>query len=238
MGGVKGGSCRERERVHWYLSTSKEYRGQPSKNTNNSSVIRRVAGMVFMHFYRRKKLHYVGRDLRGRLKQHLRDKHGESWDRFSMYFTVGDDHIRELESLVLRIVRPTGNRQVDKFSRAQNLRRDFARRVRQDAAEHLGMLLGTTVTLTPHLRVAKTRASAVLAPFIHRPLRLRGTYKGKVLKARVLRNGVISFCGKRYQSPSTAALAALPTRRAINGWSFWKFERAPGDWVRLKELRK
>ena len=40
--------------------------------------------------YRKKKLYYVGlaRDLRGRLKTHLRDKHGESWDRFSMYITV------------------------------------------------------------------------------------------------------------------------------------------------------
>jgi hypothetical protein len=82
--------------------------------------------------YRRKKLHYVGlaRDLRGRLRQHLKDKHGKSWDRFSMYLTVGDDHIRELESLVLRIVRPSGNRQIGRFARAQNLRRDFARRVR------------------------------------------------------------------------------------------------------------
>jgi hypothetical protein len=84
-----------------------------------------------------------------------------------MYLTVGDDHIRELESLVLRIVRPTGNRQVGKFSRAQNLRRDFVRRVRLDAVEHLGMLLGTTATRTPHLRVAKAGASAVLAQFIH-----------------------------------------------------------------------
>lgn len=80
--------------------------------------------------------------------------------------------------------------------------------------------------------------SAVLAAYVSRPLRLRAKYKGKVMKARVLRNGVISFAGKRYQSPSMAACAALPHRRAINGWHFWTYERAPGDWVRLKELRK
>jgi hypothetical protein len=190
--------------------------------------------------YRKKKLYYVGlaRDLRGRLKHHLRDRHGESWDRFSIYLTVGDDHIRELESLVLRIVRPTGNRQVGRFARAQNLRRDFARRVRQDAAEHLGMLLGTPASLAPKLRVGSQTTKAVLASYITRPFRLRGTYKGKVHKARVLRTGVISFGGRRFRSPSMAALAALPTRRAINGWWFWKYERGPGDWVRLRELRK
>ena len=63
-------------------------------------------------------------------------------------------------------------------------------------------------------------------------------YKSKVLKARVLRNGVTSFAGKKFQSPSMAACAALPHRSAINGWYFWTYERAPGDWVRLRELRK
>lgn len=190
--------------------------------------------------YRRKKLYYVGlaRDLRGRLKTHLRDKHGESWDRFSMYLTVGDDHIRELESLVLRIVRPTGNRQGGKFAKAQNLRRDFTRRVKQDAAAHLGELLGiekSIVTAKPRTKGAR---SAVLAEYVTRPLRLRARYKGKLLKARVLRNGSISFSGKRYLSPSMAACAALPHRRAINGWYFWTYERAPGDWVRLREMRR
>jgi hypothetical protein len=190
--------------------------------------------------YQRKKLYYVGlaRDLRGRLKTHLRDKHGESWDRFSIYLTVGDDHIKELESLVLRIVRPTGNRQGGKFAKAQNLRREFTRRVKQDAAAHLSELLGVESGRKPVVVRGRSPSKAVLAAYVSRPLRLRARYKGKTLKARALSNGVISFAGKRYQSPSMAACAALPHRRAINGWHFWTYERAPGDWVRLKELRK
>ena len=190
--------------------------------------------------YRKKKLYYVGlaRDLRGRLRTHLRDKHGESWDRFSIYLTVGDDHIKELESLVLRIVRPSGNRQGGKFAKAQNLRREFARRVRQDAATHLSELLGTEAKVIARTTARPQEKSAVLAEFVTKPMRLRGHYKGKLLKAQVRRNGTIFFAGKRFQSPSTAACAALPHRRAINGWYFWTYERAPGDWVRLKELRK
>lgn len=190
--------------------------------------------------YQRKKLYYVGlaRDLRGRLKTHLRDKHGESWDRFSMYLTVGDDHIKELESLVLRIVRPSGNRQGGKFAKAQNLRREFTRRVKQDAAAHLSDLLGVESRRQPVVVRSRPASKVVLASYVSRPMRLRARYKGKVLKARVLSNGVISFAGKRFQSPSMAACAALPHRRAINGWHFWTYERAPGDWVRLRELRK
>ena len=32
--------------------------------------------------------------------------------------------------------------------------------------------------------------------------------------------------------------AASITKYPVNGWWFWKYERAPGDWVRLLELRK
>jgi hypothetical protein len=45
--------------------------------------------------YKRNKLYYVGlaKDLRWRLKAHLNDRHGESWDRFSVYLTIGDQHL-------------------------------------------------------------------------------------------------------------------------------------------------
>lgn len=190
--------------------------------------------------YRNKKLYYVGlaRDLRGRLKTHLRDKHGQSWDRFSMYLTVGDDHIKELESLVLRIVRPAGNRQGGKFAKAQNLRREFARRVKQDAVLHLSELLGVDTIRLARAKPNTPPSKAVLANYIAGPLLLRARIKGKPVKARVLRNGTISLSGKRFQSPSAAARAALPHRHAVNGWSFWTYERAPGDWVKLRELRK
>jgi hypothetical protein len=54
--------------------------------------------------YRRNKLYYVGlaTNLRTRLAHHLKDRHGHSWDRFSVYLTIVDSHLRELESLLLR----------------------------------------------------------------------------------------------------------------------------------------
>jgi hypothetical protein len=53
--------------------------------------------------YRGDKLYYVGlaSNLRNRLRHHLKDRHGQAWDRFSVYLTIGDGHLKELESLIL-----------------------------------------------------------------------------------------------------------------------------------------
>jgi hypothetical protein len=50
--------------------------------------------------FRRGKIYYVGlaSNLRTRLGHHLKDRHHDSWDRFSVYITIGDSHMRELES--------------------------------------------------------------------------------------------------------------------------------------------
>src|SRR5438105_13380147 len=74
--------------------------------------------------YRRNRLYYVGlaSNLRSRLRHHLKDRHGDSWDRFSVYLTIGDSHIKELESLILRVISPPGNKQRGKFATAENLR--------------------------------------------------------------------------------------------------------------------
>ena len=55
--------------------------------------------------YRRGKLYYVGlaSSLLGRLKMHLRDHHADTWDRFSVYLTIGPDYMKEIESVLIRI---------------------------------------------------------------------------------------------------------------------------------------
>ena len=72
--------------------------------------------------FRRNRLYYVGlaTNLRNRLKIHLKDRHAHTWDRFSVYLTIKDEHLHELEALVLRIASPKGNRQAGKFVRSQD----------------------------------------------------------------------------------------------------------------------
>jgi hypothetical protein len=81
--------------------------------------------------YRGNRLYYVGlaTNLRACLHQHLRDRHAETWDHFSLYLTVGDQHLREIECLLVRIGRPRGNRAKPKFLRSQNLRPGLRRQI-------------------------------------------------------------------------------------------------------------
>lgn len=72
-------------------------------------LIRRRAGVYAL--YRGRKLYYVGlaSNLMGRIKNHLKDRHHGSWDKFSVYLTQHHEHMKELESLLLRIVKPSAH---------------------------------------------------------------------------------------------------------------------------------
>jgi hypothetical protein len=191
--------------------------------------------------YRRGKLYYVGlaSNLRSRLAHHLKDRHGESWDRFSVYLTIGDSHLRELESLILRIVKPSGNKVKGKFAKSEDIRRRFGRAVRARMHDELSELLGKACIVKPRKPKVKQAdgRKPTLAEYITRPIRLRARFKGKSIIARVRRNGMIRVNGKTFSSPSLAAAFACG-RRTCNGWAFWQYERAPGDWVLLDNLRK
>jgi hypothetical protein len=200
--------------------------------------VRRRQGVYAL--YRKSKLYYVGlaSNLRSRLHHHLRDRHGQSWDRFSVYLTIGDSHLRELESLVLRIVKPTGNKQKGKFAKSVDIRRRFARDIRARHRIELNMMLGRTLVRTASPRRASKQPGRVpsLAKYAIGPTTLRARFKGKMVRARVRRDGTIRFNGEVFNSPSLAGAAAI--KRACNGWTFWRYQRAPGDWVLLDALRR
>jgi hypothetical protein len=190
--------------------------------------------------YRRDRLYYVGlaSNLRNRLNHHLRDRHKGKWDRFSVYLTIGDSHLKELESLVLRIVQPTGNSQTGKFTKAEDLRRSLAKRIKEYHRREVDLLLNRTRSADEHSSGKSLSAEdgRPLAGLVDRKYKLKSRYKGKWYSARLRRDGRIRYRGKLYDSPSGAGHAAR--KRATNGWTFWTYERAPGDWVKLSELRR
>ncbi len=199
--------------------------------------VRRRHGVYAL--YRREKLHYVGLagNLRSRLSQHLRDRHQNSWDRFSVYLTIGDTHMKELEALILRIVKPAGNKVKGTFAKCEDIRRRFARDVKRFQRSELDVILGKKAIDKKSDIFLSEEKSPVLAYHATGPMTLRAWYKGMVLTAKVRRDGSIRFKGKIYRSPSQAGAAACK-RDKSDGWFFWKYERAPGDWVLLNELRK
>lgn len=188
------------------------------------------------------KLYYVGlaSNLRNRLRHHLNDRHGQSWDRFSIYLTIGDGHMKELESLFLRIFKPIGNKCCGKFVTSQDLRGQLAKDMREHLRNEMDLLIGRRKNRCVWKKGADLHPEvsfAVLAAYPNRPKVLKATYKGRTIKARVRWDGSIRFNGKVYQSPSSAGAAAV-NRRSCDGWNFWRYERAPGDWVKLDVLRK
>lgn len=189
--------------------------------------------------YRGDKLYYVGlaRNLKMRLGHHLRDKHGSSWDRFSVYLTIGDSHLRELEALILRIVKPRGNTQKGKFAKSEDIKRQFGRDIRHRHREAIDLLLGITGTSSNgHIRVRTSRKAGALVKVLgSRAWRLRRTYKGKLYKARLRKDGRVVHNRVVYQTPSAAGRAICG--HAVNGWRFWLCERAPSDWVKLEKMR-
>ena len=84
-------------------------------------LIRRQAGIYVL--FRRDKLYYVGlaNNLMGRLKSHLGDRHHGYWDRFSVYLTIDDEHMKELESLLLRIIEHSGNSDSNSFMSSSSI---------------------------------------------------------------------------------------------------------------------
>jgi hypothetical protein len=94
--------------------------------------------------YKDDTLYYVGlaKDLKSRIRGHLRDRHAQAWNRFSAYLTQGDEHIKELESLVIRIASPQGNRVGGKFLASRNLFRIFRRRIVEIQRRELADITG------------------------------------------------------------------------------------------------
>ncbi|MCH8146757.1 MAG: DUF2924 domain-containing protein [Planctomycetes bacterium] len=192
--------------------------------------------------YKNDRLYYVGLavNLRRRIKQHLRDKHAGRWNRFSLYLVRKVDHIKEIESLLLRIADPAGNKQGGRLRKATNLDRQLRRKMQKRQKEELDEIFakdaGPQRAVSKAARSRKVkRKKAGRGDRVDRPLkglvgagkRIYATYKGKEFKAIVYRNGRIKFNGQLYDSPSAAGKSVQ--KRETNGWSFWRV-RKDGGW--------
>jgi hypothetical protein len=190
--------------------------------------------------FRKGRLNYVGlaSDLRNRLKTHLHDRHAATWDRFSIYLTVNNEHLRDLEALVLKIATPEGNRKPGTFESSQNIMSAFKQDIKNKHQLEMDHLLGRKrpAPARPKKNVSKASHGPVLAAYMKKPLKLRMTYKGKLYKATVKKDGTIAYKGTIYNSPSGAAMAIKG--HATDGWLNWKYQQSPGEWVLLDTLRK
>lgn len=191
--------------------------------------------------YRRKNLYYVGlaSNLMGRLKSHLRDRHNGKWDRFGVYLTVSNEHMKELESLMLRIASPPGNRTGGKFARSENLRNSLNRKMSDADADRRAILLGGSVARRrQRVKTRKPGKSVTkLKLVMERRIPLRGWHREYEYSGSLRRDGRIGHGGKTYDSPTEAAKAATGLKRC-NGWRFWHYKNDRKEWVPLRQLRR
>ena len=145
--------------------------------------------------YRGDRLYYVGlaKNLRMRLATHMRNRHGQSWDRFSVYLTIGDRTLRELEALLLRIVKPKGNNQKGKFAKSEDLKRRLGHDVRVHYQNEMRSLLGRPqkVGKSKLKPIPKGKIGRTVKALGGRALRLRRVYKGTLYKARIRKDGKV-----------------------------------------------
>ena len=172
-----------------------------------------------------------------RLKIHLNDRHKGLWDRFSVYLTVHDEHMKELESLLLRIYKPEGNRAGGKFAESKNLKSSLNKRIKEIDDLKRAVLVGDNITIAKRTKKRLSqKGSKGFKGHLNKRLVLKAVHKKKEYRASLRKDGTISYKGKTYNAPSTAATAVTGT--SIDGWHFWKFKNEKGEWVRLNELRK
>ncbi|MFH1715311.1 MAG: GIY-YIG nuclease family protein [Elusimicrobiota bacterium] len=201
--------------------------------------------------YKNNKLYYVGlaSNLRNRLRHHLKDRHANRWDSFSIYLIVGEKHLHELEALLLRVITKKGNKQKGKFKKAEDLKKQLSCDLKNKQKVEYNRILGKNSCVVRNRVDEKYKKeqgrNPILAQYTSKRFQIRFKYKGKLYIAYVRQNGTITFDqrsskvkdskNKIYTSPSSAASAVANGR--LNGWINWKYERAPGDWVLLDELR-
>ncbi len=189
--------------------------------------------------YSKDRLYNVGlaSNLMGRLNTHLKDRHRGAWDKFNVYLTPTNDHIKELESLILRIARPKGNRVSGKFAGSTDLYRTLNNALSTFDADHRARLLGGHVADNRRKAKAKKYLGArALAGVREKSIRLRAEFKGIKYRALLRPDGTILFQRHAYDSPSAAGRVVI--ERSCNGWTFWKFQNKDKEWVPLSNMRK
>jgi hypothetical protein len=101
-------------------------------------MMRRYAGIYAL--YRKRRLYYVGltRNLLGRINRHLKDRHAGKWDSFIIFRIHRVRYLKDIETLIHRLVDSPGNRQKGNVPRDADLNRVL----REVLAAHMGAIRG------------------------------------------------------------------------------------------------
>lgn len=182
--------------------------------------------------YNDNELYYVGRasDLKRRVNQHLKDRHDSQWTHFSLFLVKRSEYIGDIESLLIRIAEPVGNRSKPKGGDSKTLLRQLRGLIKQKHREEIRELISGSVQKKV---VNKTKGRQTMEGLVAKRTFIYAMYKGVEYRARITPKGLIYFEGASFSSPTAAAKAIV--KGTINGWTFWRIRNSSGDWVKLSE---
>lgn len=185
--------------------------------------------------YDERELYYVGKsiDLKKRVNRHLQDRHKASWSYFSLYLVRNADHISEIESLLVRISSPKGNRNVPKGRSSGPMLKTLKKMVKDKHRKEFDSMFGTRKSSN---RKVLNKKSSNLTSLVTKKTPIFKTYKGKEYKGILTPAGKIYLKKKVFTSPSAAAMSIID-RGAVNGWKFWYVKDTNGNIVQLDSLR-
>ncbi|MGA2678698.1 MAG: GIY-YIG nuclease family protein [Sedimentisphaerales bacterium] len=194
--------------------------------------------------YKNDSLYYVGLaiEFKRRIKQHLKDKHAGKWNKFSLFIIRKEEHIKELESLIVHVAKPKGNSLSGKFRNAENLLPELDKTVDELYQNYKAKMFGQTIkkkTTTAKTIKSDGKKEKPLRGLLRDDQRIYCSYKEKDYVARVLPSGTIKMIpsGQCFDSPSMAGIA-VNKKKTINGWKFWKYKNKNGELVYIDTLRK
>ena len=193
--------------------------------------------------FKNDRLYYVGlaRNLKSRINAHNKDRHQNKWTHFSLYIIRKEDHIKEIESLVLRIAYPKGNKVRGKLKQSKDIRPLLKRRLEDEWIILLDGIIGNKNRPAGKIkkRMNKKTGGKPLQGLLRDDQRIYCSYKGKDYVARVMPSGTIKMIpsGQCFDSPSMAGIA-VTKKKTMNGWRFWKYKDKTGELVYIDKLRK
>lgn len=146
--------------------------------------------------------------------------------------------MKELESLLIRITTPPGNRVKGKFISSQGLRKELYEKMKEvDTDKIAGLMGGYVEKKWQKAKAQKVGGTKSLAGLFNKRVKLKGTYKGKKFLVTLRKDGQISYKKTLYPSPTSVA-KVVTGRKTISGWHFWHYKNEKNQWVRLVKLKK
>jgi vacuolar-type H+-ATPase subunit H len=87
--------------------------------------------------YDKKKLYYVGLsiNLKERVEEHTKDRHANKWNNFSIYIFKKKKFIKDVETILLRVIDPPGNTVKGKIKKHTRLEKVLKKAAKQKILE-------------------------------------------------------------------------------------------------------